>query len=78
MAAGGSDGTDARDALAMERSESLLARRTPMVGACWFRLVAGALLVKKKLLAPDSAMPVCFDGHTARKITRVIVLVALA
>ena len=58
MAAGGSDGTDANVALAMERSARPFATRTPMVGACSFRLAVSALLVKKNPLAPESAMPV--------------------
>ncbi len=58
MAAGGSDGTDAKVALAIERLARPLATRTPMVGACWSRLAVGASLVKKKPLAPESAMPV--------------------
>ena len=58
MADAGSDGTDARVELAMERSERPLATRTPMVGACRSRLAVGASSVKKKTLAPESAMPV--------------------
>ena len=58
MAAGGSDGTDAKVALAMELSARPLATLTPMVGACWSRLAVGASSVKKKPLAPESAMPV--------------------
>ena len=58
MAAGGSDGTDTKVALAMEHSARPLATRTPMVGACWSRLAVGASSVKKKPLAPESAMPV--------------------
>ena len=58
MAAGGSDGTDAKVALAMEHSARPLATQTPMVGACWSRFAVGALSVKKEPLAPESAMPV--------------------
>ena len=58
MAAGGSDGTDAKVAMAMERSARPLATQTPMVGACSFRFADGASLVKKNPLAPKSAMPV--------------------
>ena len=57
MAVGGSDGTNAKEALAMERSAQPLATRTPMVGASWSRLAVGASSVKKKPLAPESAMP---------------------
>ena len=56
MAEGGSDGTDAKVALAMEHLARPLATRTPMVGACSFRLEVGALLAKKNQLAPESAM----------------------
>ena len=56
MAAGGSDGTNAKVALAMERLARPLATRSPMVGACSFRLAVGASLVKKNQLAPESAM----------------------
>ena len=58
MADAGSDGTDARVAVAMERLAWPLATRTPMVGACRSRLAVGASSVKKKPLAPESAMPV--------------------
>ncbi len=58
MAVGGSDGTNAKVAVAMERSARPLATRTPMVGACWSRLAVGASFVKKIPLAPESAMPV--------------------
>ena len=58
MADAGSDGTNARVALAMERLAQPLATRTPMVGAFLSRLAVGALSVKKKPLAPESAMPV--------------------
>ena len=62
MADAGSDGTDARVAVAMERSALPLATRTPMVGALWSRFAVGASLVKKKPLAPESAMPVWAIG----------------
>ena len=58
MAAGGSDGTDAKVALAIERLARPLATLTPMVGACLFLLAVSALLVKMNPLAPESAMPV--------------------
>ena len=58
MADAGSDGTNARVAVAMERLARPLATRTPMVGAFLSRLAVGASLVKKKPLAPESAMPV--------------------
>ena len=63
MAAGGSDGTKANFALALERSASPLATWTPMVGACWFRLEAGASGAKQNPLAPESAMPVWEIGR---------------
>ena len=58
MAVGGSDGTNAKVAVAMERLARPLATRTPMVGACWYRLAVGVLSAKKIPLAPESAMPV--------------------
>jgi len=58
MAEAGSDGTNARVALAMERLVWPLATRTPMVGAFLSWLAVGASSVKKKLLAPESVMPV--------------------
>ncbi len=58
MAAGGSDGTDAKVALEMECLERPLATRTPMVGAFLSQLSVGASSVKKKPLAPESVMPV--------------------
>ena len=58
MADAGSDGTNARVALAMERLAWPLVTWTPMVGAFLSQLAVGALLVKNKPLAPESAMPV--------------------
>ena len=60
MAAGVSDGTDAKVALVMERLARPLATRTPMVGACRSWLADRASLVKKKPLAPESAILVCW------------------